>query len=745
MKGPGRLSLRARLLVVLIAVTAAFLLVMGGVTAFVSSKRLGAQFDDSLVSMATRTPAEIQANPGDYVAVVVTRGPLTVQPLTGSTGTTETLAEAIQRLIAAGNVKSYVTNTPFGVPGTSPRLRAVARYVLLGRAGVPAAQSGATGPGHRFGVLVVARPVTVVTGQVGGIVVAELITGGALILLLALGGRWLIGRGLAPLSEMAGTAQRITNQGDLTARMPDADGSTEVGRLGAAINTMLDRIQQAFGARLRSETKVRQFAADASHELRTPLTTIRGYAELYRQGALDDDQLPDAMRRIEQEARRMGTLVAELLELARLDRTSSLDITETDLAVLVRDAAADARAVEPARPVRAEAPDALVAAVDEARIRQVLANLLGNVRAHTPVTTPTAVRLAQVRGGVVLEVADSGPGMAADDAARAFDRFHRGTERRDGETADAAVGYGDHGSGAASAHSANGSRPAAESGGSGLGLAIVAAIAQAHGGQATLESAPGHGTRVRVWLPATPPGTPAAPRPSRARHYPGPPAPAAPQPSYPSSHQAGPPPQQPLSGPASFQVPPPGQQSPLPVRQPLPGPAGSPAPWHAAPPAQPSPAQPSPARPTRQPLPGPAGSPAPGPPLRLAGRRRPGGHPLPGRRTPARRPRRIATTACLRRRQARLPRRPLHSPATAGRSPRSCTTTGGTHRGQCPQQTRRTVNPATPAPRWHGWPLRPGSGYPGRAVTAAPTAARSQVTTRGGAARARKQPARGHC
>jgi signal transduction histidine kinase len=427
---------------------------------------------------------------------------------------------------------------------------------------------------------------------------------------------------------MAGTAQRITTQGDLTARMPDADGSTEVGRLGAAINTMLDRIQQAFGARLQSETKVRQFAADASHELRTPLTTIRGYAELYRQGALDDDQLPDAMRRIEQEARRMGTLVAELLELARLDRTSSLDITETDLAVLVRDAAADARAVEPARPVWAEAPDSLVAAVDEARIRQVLANLLGNVRAHTPVTTPTAVRLAQVRGGVVFEVADSGPGMAAADAAQAFDRFHRGAERRDGETASPAVGYGDQGTGtggshdAADAHLVNGNRPAAESGGSGLGLAIVAAIAQAHGGQATMESAPGHGTRVRVWIPATPlvaPAPPrgaATPRSSRAGHHPVPPAPAppvaatpapatpapaTPQPSYSPSYQAGPPPRQPLSDPANHPPPPPRQHSPRPVDQPLSDHGGSPRPWYAAPPAPPS--TPGPAR---RPLPGPA-------------------------------------------------------------------------------------------------------------------------------------------
>jgi signal transduction histidine kinase len=517
MNGPGRLSLRARLLVVLIAVTAAFLLVMGGVTAFVLSKRLGTQFDDGLISAAARTPFQIQSNPGDYVAVEVTRFPPTVQPLTGSTGTTAELASAVERIVAGGNFRGYIKDTPFAVPGTMPRLRAVARPVRA-TDGRPA---GARPAGARrlLAVLVVARPVGVVTAQVGGIVVAELITGGALILFLALGGRWLIGRGLAPLSEMAGTAQRITTQGDLTARMPDAGTSTEVGRLGAAINTMLDRIQQAFGARLRSEHKVRQFAADASHELRTPLTTIRGYAELYRQGALGAGELPDAMRRIEEEARRMGTLVAELLELARLDRTSSLDVTETDLSVLVRDAVADARAVEPARPVRAEAPDCLVAAVDEARIRQVLANLLGNVREHTPVATATAVRLAQVRGGVVLEVADAGPGMAASNAARAFDRFYRGAEPTGGGPVPGpAVGYGSGSVRAASPRSANGSGDAAESGGSGLGLAIVAAIAQAHGGQATLESAHGHGTRVRIWLPATPA---AAPRPAPAPRLPG--------------------------------------------------------------------------------------------------------------------------------------------------------------------------------------------------------------------------------
>ena len=474
MTGSGRLSLRSRLLVLLIAVTAAFLLVMGVVSTFVLSKRLGGQFDGELLAAAQHKPQQIASNPGDYVAVEVTFPPVAVQPLTGTGAATQELAAAVRSMIATHSARHFLGGHPFGVPAMNggPRLRAVGTVVH--------------GGGGTHAVMFVARPIDAITDQVRGIVLTELITGGALILLLALGGRWLIGRGLAPLGQMAGTAQRITTQGDLTARMPDDDDSTEVGRLGGAINTMLDRIQQAFGARLRSEQKVRQFAADASHELRTPLTTIRGYAELYRQGALGPDQLPNAMRRIEQEAQRMSTLVAELLELARLDRTSSLDLAETDLAGLVRDAAADASAVEPGRPVQAETPARLIAMVDEARIRQVLANLLGNVREHTPPGTPVAVRLAPVRGGAVLEVADAGPGMSEQDAAQAFDRFHRGADR---------AGGADGG-------------PA---GGSGLGLSIVQAIAAAHGGQAVLESWPGQGTRVRIFLPAGPEVTPQTP------------------------------------------------------------------------------------------------------------------------------------------------------------------------------------------------------------------------------------------
>jgi two-component system OmpR family sensor kinase len=434
------------------------------------------QFNNSLIIESTWPPSEIRVHAHGYAVVwVPQRQHQVVDPLTTSAQTrtlTASLQQAVQALARKGPLDPQAGKPVRLLGYGGPALLAVFRR----------ADDGSGQPG----VLVVAQSLSQATKTVRPFVLAELITGGALIGLLALGGEWLIGRGLDPLGKMASTASEITSRGDLTARMPEADLQTEVGMLGSAINTMLDRIQQAFGARLRSEQKVREFAADASHELRTPLTTIRGYAELYRQGALGPDQLPSAMRRIEQEADRMSTLVAELLELARLDRTSSLDLTETDLAGVVRDAVADAVAVEPRRPVRAEAPPRLVAVVDEPRIRQVLANLLGNVRAHTPVSTAVAVRLGAITGGVLIEVADAGPGMSPEDAARAFDRFHRAAGR-DGEEA----GRPD----------LAGAPRAERSGGSGLGLSIVQAIARAHGGRATLESWPGRGTKVRVWLP----------------------------------------------------------------------------------------------------------------------------------------------------------------------------------------------------------------------------------------------------
>ncbi len=425
MKRQKRLSLRTRMLVLLIGVTTIFLLVMGVVGTIVLNKRLSGNFNASLAAAATRRPAQLAINTGGYAAVEEAPRAGPVRLVTSATTETRALAAAVAGMSRL-ELTAQLGRALFEIEGNGVLFRAAARRILISGA------SAGLGAGRT--ILVVGRPVSEVTGQVRAFVIAELITGSALIALLAIGGEWLIGRGLEPLDQMASTANEITSQGDLTARMPEAGGRTEVGRLGSAINTMLDRIQQAFGARLRSEQKVREFAADASHELRTPLTTIRGYAELYRQGALGPDQLPSAMRRIEQEAQRMSTLVAELLELARLDRTSSLDLAETDLAGVVRDAVADAIAVQPGRPVRAEAPPRLVAVVDEPRIRQVLANLLGNVRAHTPPDTPAAVRLGEAGGGVLIEVADAGPGMSGEDAARAFDRFHRAAERagRDG-------------------------------------------------------------------------------------------------------------------------------------------------------------------------------------------------------------------------------------------------------------------------------------------------------------------------
>jgi signal transduction histidine kinase len=485
--GSGGWSLRARLLVLQIAVTALFLLIMGVVSTRLFSQHLLSQFQATILAESTRSPQDIVTQPGRGISAVdVTFHPYQVRPLTAPTPATMALAAAVRHMAPVEVFQYGKSDTLFSVPTT-----AAAGQLLAAARLVPVVEN----PSGKQSVLIVAGQAVGLRRQLRALILAEMITGGALIALLAVGGQWLIGRGLGPLDRITWTANDITARGDLTERIAGADAQTEVGRLGAAINTMLDRIQQAFGARLNSERKVREFAADASHELRTPLTTIRGYAELYRAGALGPDQLPEAMRRIEQEAQRMSTLVAELLELARLDRTSSLDLAETDLATVVRDAVADASAVEPDRPISAQAPPRLIAVVDEKRIRQVLANLLGNVRAHTPPTAAVAVRLGAIQGGAMVEVADTGPGMSEEDAARAFDRFHRAAAGDGAQQADAA---------------ANSSGPDYSGGtGSGLGLSIVQAIAQAHGGRATLESWPGHGTRVRIWLPARTAASPA--------------------------------------------------------------------------------------------------------------------------------------------------------------------------------------------------------------------------------------------
>jgi len=482
------LSLRGRLLIGLIGLTAIFLVVMGAVSSLVLGHLEQKQFNSDLTLSARQPVTSLVKGADGFAAAYLSPKTGDYGELTPSTGSAAEMSAYLGALSgkSAAQVDEYLRSraaqdTPFNLTVSGdPTLRVVWRAVRITAA--DAVVTGTTAPvGVNF--ILIGRPVSDISSQVSGLVIAELITGGALLALLAACGSWLIGRGLAPLNRMASTADLITSNGDLTARMSDPDDQQEIGRLAGAINTMLDRIQQAFGARLRSEQKVRQFAADASHELRTPLTTIRGYAELYRQGALGPGELPNAMRRIEQEADRMSRLVAELLELARLDRESSLDLTETDLAALAVDAVADARAVEPDRPISADVPPSLVVTADEPRIRQVLANLLGNVRAHTPPGTPVLVRVFPAGDGAVLEVSDAGPGMSAADAARAFDRFHRGA-RGGGVDVPPPVTAG-----------------AGASTGSGLGLSIVQAIAAAHGGDVRLRTAPGAGTTVHLWIP----------------------------------------------------------------------------------------------------------------------------------------------------------------------------------------------------------------------------------------------------
>jgi two-component system, OmpR family, sensor kinase len=319
--------------------------------------------------------------------------------------------------------------------------------------------------------------------------------GVSLIVLAALAGvgAAIVRASLRPLVEIEQTARAIA-AGDLTRRVPERDPGTEVGRLGRALNTMLAQIESAFGARAaseasarRSEDRMRRFVADASHELRTPLTTIRGFAELYRQGAARDPaELDRLMRRIEDQAARMGLLVEDLLLLARLDTERPLDRQPVDLLALAAEAVNDARAVAPDRRIEVvlggddgDHDGVLVVLGDDRRLRQVLANLVNNALTHTPAGSPIEVRVGTStldgRPGAAFEVVDHGPGLAPEQAERVFERFYRADPARS---------------------------PA--DGGSGLGLSIVAALVAVHGGTVAVDSVPGRGARFRVVLPLAP-------------------------------------------------------------------------------------------------------------------------------------------------------------------------------------------------------------------------------------------------
>ncbi|MGH9193281.1 MAG: sensor histidine kinase, partial [Acidimicrobiales bacterium] len=234
---------------------------------------------------------------------------------------------------------------------------------------------------------------------------------------------WLaIRRGLQPIDRMVGTAEAIA-EGNTAERIDVTHPDSELGRLGTALNRMLDRIGESLAVRTASEQRMRRFVADASHELRTPLTAIRGYAELYRQGGDDGADVVTSMERIERAATRMGGLVDDLVLLARLDQGRPLEAVPVDLAAVVAEAAADARIVEPGRTFDVASVASAMVTGDRARLRQVVDNLLANIREHTGPAARVTVTVEASRRDVVLVVADDGPGMTGADAARAFDRF----------------------------------------------------------------------------------------------------------------------------------------------------------------------------------------------------------------------------------------------------------------------------------------------------------------------------------
>nr|WP_082518073.1 MULTISPECIES: HAMP domain-containing sensor histidine kinase [unclassified Rhodococcus (in: high G+C Gram-positive bacteria)] len=329
------------------------------------------------------------------------------------------------------------------------------------------------------GETTVAIPLTGNQAIVSSLVRLQIFIGLGVMLVLGVLAYFVVRRSLRPLREVETTAAAIA-AGDLHRRVPEWNQRTEVGRLSAALNGMLAQIQQAFAATeasenaaRESEDRMRRFVADASHELRTPLTTIRGFAELYRQGAMTDTEM--LMTRIGGEAARMGLLVEDLLMLARLDAQRPVEQKPVDLLRIAADAVHDASATAPERAVRLEVidhSDVPEVLGDDARLRQVLSNLVSNALRHTPVTASVTVAVGTVGETAVLEVRDTGPGLSEDDADRVFERFYRTDRSR-----------------------------TRESGGSGLGLSIVSALVAAHGGHVSVHSVPGEGATFRVELP----------------------------------------------------------------------------------------------------------------------------------------------------------------------------------------------------------------------------------------------------
>jgi two-component system OmpR family sensor kinase len=320
-------------------------------------------------------------------------------------------------------------------------------------------------------LLITALSLHDVDGTLHRLLLIELLVTAGVLLALAAGGFYVVRLALRPLREIETTAGAIA-AGDLSRRVERADGRTEVGRLGLALNAMLAQIETAFRAREASERKLRRFVADASHELRTPLAAVRAYAELFGRGAdRRPDDLERAMSGITRESERMSLLVEDLLLLARLDEGRPLEREPVELDEVVGEAVDTALTVEPERPISLDAERAVVLG-DRDRLRQIVDNLLANAREHTPPEMPVHVSVTTLDGAARIEVEDAGPEMEPEEAERVFERFYRADQSR-----------------------------SRANGGVGLGLSIVAAVAEAHGGEVSAHSEPGKGSTFRITLP----------------------------------------------------------------------------------------------------------------------------------------------------------------------------------------------------------------------------------------------------
>jgi two-component system OmpR family sensor kinase len=475
-------SLRVRLVVALLALSSVGLLLLGAIT---YANQRSFQLD--------RLDEQVRAAPGPVARALADRGvgpkfpsrpERRAAPGPGGEprpGFNLPPGTYGQRRDASGKVLGHVVLSYGENVTANPRLPA---KIQPGR---PFTVNGGRGDTTRYRVLAVPDPsgsgLTVAAVPLRGVdsnldhllLVEALVIAGVLLILGLLS--WVVVRiGLLPLDRMAHTAGAIAG-GDLSRRVDTVDERTEVGRLGSALNSMLDRLDRAFAEKTASEERLRRFIADASHELRTPLASIRGYAELFRIGAARDAEGTEkAMSRIEAEAARMGVLVEDLLTLARLDEVRDLPHGEVDLGALARDAVDDARASAAGREVALSVDGPAAVVGDENQLRQVLANLLRNAVAHTPEGTAIEVALRSNGAYVLASVRDHGPGLPTADGSELFERFWR----------------------------AEGGRERGR-GGAGLGLAIVAAIVGAHRGSVEASNAPGGGARFSVSLPAAAP------------------------------------------------------------------------------------------------------------------------------------------------------------------------------------------------------------------------------------------------